>query len=273
MDRWKLELAIVIISFGIFVGYHLWLFVIHDKVHPGRLHSAWAMGRKVRRRKGRPPAAAATASSRRGQSTARLPRALDCFLPARPASPPSPARCPAARAMVDAPSKASDQRARARLHLDMLKTFADHQKQTKNTPTPKLATGKTTDETPPPSFPKARAVACMTWASREQDVVTGIQAIRNSLTGITFMSALTGILATLIVPVGCGRRRRRGQACRRRSGAAARERGRSEGAAAAARANALLMTPLPREGEIREGSGGTRAPRRAPGVGVTDGAP
>lgn len=50
MDRWKLELAIVLISLGTFVGYHLWLFVIHDWFHPGGLHSAWAMGRKVRGR-------------------------------------------------------------------------------------------------------------------------------------------------------------------------------------------------------------------------------
>jgi uncharacterized membrane protein len=93
MERWALELIVVIISFGIFIAYHLWLFVLHDRVHPHGVHSAWAMGKK------------------------------------------------------------------------------------------------------------ARAVACQTWTLDERDVINGIQAMRNAMAAITFMSALTGILATLIVPI------------------------------------------------------------------------
>jgi hypothetical protein len=63
----------------------------------------------------------------------------------------------------------------------------------------------------------------MTWASDERDVINGIQAVRNAMASITFMSALTGILATLIVPVRERERERGGAAvpspvsrCRRR---------------------------------------------------------
>jgi uncharacterized membrane protein len=93
MQRWALELIVVLISLGIFIAYHCWVFFIHDRVHPGRLHSAWAMGKK------------------------------------------------------------------------------------------------------------ARSVACVTWCSDEKDVVNGIQCVRNAMTAVTFLSALTGILATLIVPI------------------------------------------------------------------------
>jgi hypothetical protein len=48
MERWALELIILVLSFGIFGAYHLWLFFIHDRIHPGGLHSAWAMGKKAR---------------------------------------------------------------------------------------------------------------------------------------------------------------------------------------------------------------------------------
>jgi uncharacterized membrane protein len=93
MDRWAAELVVVVVSYGIFVGYHLYLFLLHDRIHPHVIHSAWRMGKK------------------------------------------------------------------------------------------------------------ARGIACASWTRKESDVINGVQAVRNAMTAITFMSALTGILATLIVPI------------------------------------------------------------------------